>query len=56
VLYSESRETWFAVNAVLRAKKMGYKNVSWYRGGLVAWQAAGLPTVPQLPRAALDLR
>jgi hypothetical protein len=30
-------------NAALRAINLGYKNVLWYRGGIEAWQRAGLP-------------
>ena len=30
-------------NACLRAEKMGFTRVYWYRGGLNAWQAAALP-------------
>ena len=31
------------LNASLRAIHLGYTHVYWYRGGLAAWQAAGLP-------------
>ena len=31
-------------NAALRAARAGYSNVHWYRGGIEAWRAAGLPT------------
>ncbi|HEX3954072.1 MAG TPA: rhodanese-like domain-containing protein [Stellaceae bacterium] len=37
---------WLSYNAALRAAKLGYRNVRWYRGGREAWHAAGLPTVP----------
>lgn len=43
VLYCQSRECWMSYNAALRAINMGYRNVLWYRGGIEAWQAAGLP-------------
>lgn len=33
---------WESYNAALRAVQMGFKTVLWYRGGLAAWQAAGL--------------
>ena len=33
-------------NAALRAINAGYTNVKWYRGGIEAWKAAGLPTQP----------
>jgi rhodanese-related sulfurtransferase len=31
---------------VLRAYEAGYRNLYWYRGGIAAWTAAGLPTQP----------
>ena len=31
-------------NAALRAINLGYKQVLWYRGGIEAWQKAGLQT------------
>lgn len=34
-------------NASLRAIKLGYKKVYWYRGGIEAWVMAGLPLVLQ---------
>jgi rhodanese-related sulfurtransferase len=34
---------WESYNACLRAEKIGYTRVYWYRGGLNAWQAAALP-------------
>jgi 3-mercaptopyruvate sulfurtransferase SseA len=33
-------------NAALRAINLGYTNVLWYRGGIEAWQQAGLPVQP----------
>ena len=36
---------WESYNAALRASHLGFKSVLWYRGGLAAWQAAGLPMV-----------
>jgi rhodanese-related sulfurtransferase len=44
VFYCLSTECWMSYNAALRAINAGYKNVLWYRGGIEAWQAAGLPT------------
>lgn len=32
-------------NAALRAVRLGYSNVYWYRGGVEAWFMAGLPLV-----------
>ncbi|MGV6804628.1 MAG: rhodanese-like domain-containing protein, partial [Ruegeria sp.] len=46
IFYCASRQCWMSYNASLRAIKLGYKNVLWYRGGLEAWQEAGGPTVP----------
>lgn len=46
VLYCQSRECWMSYNAALRAIQLGYRNVLWYRGGIEAWQAAGLPLQP----------
>jgi PQQ-dependent catabolism-associated CXXCW motif protein len=43
VTYCQSEQCWGSYNAALRAIKMGYTNVHWYRGGLEAWQRAGLP-------------
>ena len=44
VFYCLSRECWMSYNAALRAVHAGYKNVLWYRGGIEAWNFAGLPT------------
>lgn len=46
VFYCLSRECWMSYNAALRAIQAGYKNVLWYRGGLEAWNYAGLPMQP----------
>lgn len=37
---------WESYNAVLRAAAAGHTDLYWYRGGLAAWQAAGLPMQP----------
>lgn len=44
VFYANDPEDWSAYNAALRAVNMRYPNVRWYRGGLTAWHAAGLPS------------
>ena len=44
VLFCLSRECWMSYNAALRAINAGYTNVLWYRGGMEAWETAGLPT------------
>jgi rhodanese-related sulfurtransferase len=44
VIFCEGAATcWESYNAVLRAEKMGFTRIYWYRGGLTAWTAAGLP-------------
>ena len=53
VFFCASRMCWLAHNAALRALDLGYTDVSWYRGGRDAWQAAGLPMAPVSP-AHLD--
>jgi PQQ-dependent catabolism-associated CXXCW motif protein len=37
---------WLSYNAALRAVRLGYGGVHWYRGGLEAWLAAGGRLVP----------
>ena len=44
VFYASGYDNWSAYNAALRAVNMRYPNVRWYRGGLTAWHAAGLPS------------
>lgn len=44
VFFGEGRESWQAVNAAVRARRLGYEQVFWYRGGVAAWRAAALPT------------
>ncbi len=46
VVYCSDPMCWLSYNAALRAIAAGYTNVYWYRGGLQAWQMAGLPTNP----------
>ncbi|MEM1430894.1 MAG: rhodanese-like domain-containing protein [Pseudomonadota bacterium] len=46
IFYCASVQCWMSYNASLRAIKLGYPNVLWYRGGLEAWQAIGGPVVP----------
>ena len=43
VFYCQSTQCWMSYNAALRAIKLGYANVLWYRGGIEAWKAAGQP-------------
>ncbi len=41
--YCLSAKCWLSYNAVLRASDLGYTNIYWYRGGIKAWEKAGLP-------------
>lgn len=43
VFYCQGPQCWMSYNAALRAINLGYRNVLWYRGGIEAWQQAGLP-------------
>lgn len=43
VFFCEGARCWESYNAALRAINMGFSNVYWYRGGIDAWQQAGLP-------------
>lgn len=43
VTYCAGVQCWGSYNAALRAIRMGYTNVHWYRGGMEAWEQAGLP-------------
>lgn len=54
VFYGQNRENWQAVNAAMRARRLGYTQVYWYRGGLDSWRAAKLPTAPMLLRAVAN--
>lgn len=53
VFFCESSVCWQSYNAALRAVADGYVNVYWYRGGIAAWRAAGLPTVASVISAQL---
>ncbi len=44
VFYCQSIQCWMSYNAALRAIKLGYVNVLWYRGGVEAWKMAGMQT------------
>ena len=54
VFFGIGRNSWRAVNAALRARQAGYSQILWYRGGVEAWMAAGLPTVQGSVRAVAD--
>lgn len=44
VFFCANAQCWLSYNAALRAVAAGYERVYWYRGGVEAWAAAGLPT------------
>lgn len=44
VFFCAGPQCWLSYNAALRAVAAGYEKVYWYRGGIEAWTAAGLPT------------
>jgi adenylate cyclase len=43
ITYSWNAGFWDARNLAIELGSLGYPNVSWYRGGLEAWDVAGLP-------------
>lgn len=43
VLFCGGATCWESYNASLRAEKMGFTRVYWYRGGLASWLEAGMP-------------
>lgn len=45
VTYCQGVQCWGSYNAALRAVRLGYTNVHWFRGGIEAWQQAGLPVM-----------
>lgn len=45
VFFCASSQCWESYNAALRAMKMGFQNVFWYRGGLLSWKTANLPVI-----------
>ena len=44
VFFCHGAMCWLSYNAALRAVALGYEDVHWYRGGITAWETAGLPT------------
>jgi PQQ-dependent catabolism-associated CXXCW motif protein len=42
IFFCQGASCWESYNAALRANAAGYGNIYWYRGGLSAWQEAGL--------------
>src|SRR5690606_17146359 len=43
VVYCSDPQCWLSYNGALRTVAAGHTNVYWYRGGVQAWQMAGLP-------------
>jgi PQQ-dependent catabolism-associated CXXCW motif protein len=43
VFFCAQMKCWESYNAALRAIRLGYAHVYWYRGGLYAWSTAKLP-------------
>lgn len=43
IFFCMGARCWESYNATLRAVRLGYRRVYWYRGGLSAWQEAGYP-------------
>jgi PQQ-dependent catabolism-associated CXXCW motif protein len=41
VFFCSGPGCWLSYNAALRAARLGYGDVRWYRGGLEAWRASG---------------
>jgi PQQ-dependent catabolism-associated CXXCW motif protein len=46
VFFCQGIRCWESYNAALRARAAGFANVFWFRGGLAAWENAGLPMQP----------
>jgi PQQ-dependent catabolism-associated CXXCW motif protein len=44
VFFCSGAKCWESYNAALRAIKLGYRKVYWYRGGISAWQTAHRPS------------
>ena len=41
-----SKTCWLSYNTALRAARLGYTEVYWYRGGIEAWLASGQVLAP----------
>ena len=54
ITMSWNAEYWNARNLAIELANLNYPNVYWYRGGLEAWDAAGLPTVSNRAGAIAD--
>lgn len=52
VFFCQGPHCWLSYNAALRALKLGYSEVYWYRGGIEAWLAVGGSLLP--PRVSWE--
>jgi len=43
VFYCHHSQCWMSYNSALRAIRLGYQNVYWYRGGISSWIKSGAP-------------
>lgn len=46
VFFCASKNCWLSYNTALRAARLGYTEVYWYRGGIEAWLASGQVLAP----------
>jgi rhodanese-related sulfurtransferase len=46
VFFCQGPQCWLSYNAALRAVRLGYETVYWYRGGIEAWLEAGGALAP----------
>ena len=44
VMFCSEANCRLSYNAILRFHELGYRNLTWYRGGYAAWKKGGLPT------------
>jgi PQQ-dependent catabolism-associated CXXCW motif protein len=49
VFFCVDSECWLSYNAALRAIRLGYTNVMWYRGGIASWRIAENPMAQSDP-------
>ena len=54
VFFCTGPDCWLSWNASLRAARLGYTAVHWYRGGFAAWTKAKLPLAPGELVGSLD--
>lgn len=54
VFFCTGPDCWLSHNATLRAVARGYRHVRWYRGGIDAWRAAGLPLIASVQHAQVN--